>query len=121
MSWKPSSPFVTPLILLKPTYTKIQGSLEREYPDPEGQPLFFGSFKTYGGTDLKGSTSEKNGLYVVIDTCNIETHFRPDIKADCRIYCPINDATYEIINEPENIEMRSVYLKFKGRRIKGGA
>ena len=119
--WKPSGPFITPLILLTPTYDKVQGTPVRKYPKPDGQPVFFASFKTYGGTDLKGSTSEKNDLYVVIDTCNIECVFRPDIKADCRIYNPQSGAFYEIINEPENIEMRFQYLKFKARRVKGGA
>lgn len=121
MNWKPKGPFITPLILLVPTYTKVQGSVERTYPEPEGQPVFFAGFRTYGGTDLKGSTSEKNGLYVVVDTCNIECRYRDDIKADCRIYAPQTGAYYEIINEPENIEQRFQYLAFKGRRVKGGA
>jgi hypothetical protein len=30
-------------------------------------------------------------------------------------------AVYDIIGEPENLEMRNMFLKFKIRRVKGGA
>ena len=75
-----------------------------------------GSFKTYGGTERT-----ENNLYVIEDTAKIETYFRPDIKSDCRVMLAESGATYDIINEPEDVEQRHKYYVFKVRRIKGGA
>ena len=74
------------------------------------------SFKTYGGTE-----KEVNGVYSVEDTANVETWYRPDITSECRIKLLSTGAVYEIINAPENINMRGKYCKFKVRRINGGA
>lgn len=115
-----------PLVLLTPTYKNISGVNKPSYPtiqealdvkDEKGNRLnlFFGSFKTYGGTER-----DVNGVYSIEDTANIETMYRPDIKANCRI-AREDGATYDIIGEPENINMRNQFLKFKVRRVKGGA
>ena len=112
-------------ILLTPTKETISGVLKKTYPtikealskmDPQGKPinLFFGTFKTYGGTER-----DVNGVYSIEDTANIETWFRPDIKGDCRIALETGEI-YDIIGEPENINMRNQFLKFKVRRVKGG-
>ena len=77
--------------------------------------MFFGSFKTYGGTER-----DVNGVYSIEDTANIETWYRPDIKANCRI-AREDGATYDVIADPQNINMRNQFLKFKVRRVKGGA
>ena len=61
-----------------------------------------------------------NGVYSVIDTASVTTWYRPDITANCRILRE-DGAIYEIINEPENIEMQNTFLQFKVRRVKGGA
>ena len=62
-----------------------------------------------------------NGLYSVRDTANVETWFRPDITGDCRIGLRESGAVYDIISEPENINMKNLYLKMKVERVKGGA
>lgn len=115
-AYKPSSPFSTTLYLLIPTYRKVQGVEVKEFPEGVDGIEINGSFKTYGGTQR-----DVDGIYSIIDTAVIETWFRPDIKSDCRIYVPQNDGTYEIINEPENINLRNQYSVFKVRRVKGGA
>jgi hypothetical protein len=116
-AYKPSDPFDTPLYLLIPTTTTVKGSTKKVYPKPSSECVIFASFKTYGGTE-----SQSNGVTVVEDTANIETWYRPDIQSDCRIALGNNPAVvYEVIGEPENINMRNQYLKFKIRRIKGGA
>jgi hypothetical protein len=51
----------------------------------------------------------------------VETWFRPDIQSNCRIGVPQTGAVYEILGEPENINMQNQYLKFKVQRVKGGA
>lgn len=111
--FKPSL-FDTPLILLIPTWETIKGVRKKVYPT-DGE-LIYASFKTYGGTE-----KEVNGIYSIEDTANVETWYRPDVKSDCRVMIAGTNAIYEIINEPENINMRNQYLKFKVRRIKGGA
>lgn len=112
--YSPAAPFSVPMKLLIPTYTTISGVRKKTYPT-DGE-LFFGSFKTYGGTER-----DVNGVFSVEDTANIETWFRPDITSGCRIIVADTGAIYEIIGEPENINMRNQYLKFKVSRVKGGA
>lgn len=75
---------------------------------------FFANYKTYGGTER-----ETNGKYVIEDTAQITTFYRPDITSGCKLIREIDNAQFEILNEPENIEMRNVALKFKVRRLKG--
>lgn len=112
--WKPSGPFVTPLKLLKPTYTKVNGVPKKSFPE-DGE-LFFCCYKGYGG-----SQRVENGLNVVEDTAEIETFYNPEIMNDCRVINVKTGKQYEIINEPEDIEQRNQYLKFKIRKLKGGS
>ena len=76
----------------------------------------FCNFKTYGGTE-----KEVNGVIAVEDTATITTWFRPDITSDCILKRLTDGADFEILGEPENIEQRNMVLRFKIRRIKGGA
>lgn len=114
--FKPSTPFNVPLMLLVPTYSKVAGVEKKTFPPLENGTLFYGSFKTYGGTER-----DVNGVYSIIDTASVECWYRPDIKSDCRIGVPSTGAVYEVLNEPENVNMRNQYLSFKIRRVKGGA
>ena len=126
-NFRPSAPFSLSMVLLLPTYKNAYGVAKKEYPsiaealdevDANDKPinLFFGNFKTYGGTERN-----VDGLYVIEDTANVETWFRPDITSDCRIGVIETGAIYEIWGEPENINMRNQYLKLKLKRYKGGA
>lgn len=114
--YRPALPFTVPLRLLKPTYTQKHGVNVKTFPDVSAGVLIFGTFKTYGGTE-----TTSNGVLSVEDTANIETWYRPDIKSDCIIAIADSGAKYEIVGEPENINMRNQFLKFKVRRVKGGA
>lgn len=76
----------------------------------------FCSFKTYGGTER-----DVNGITVVEDTANIVTWYRPDITSACRLKRVEDGAVFEILGEPEDIELRHQILKIKVRRLKGGA
>lgn len=77
--------------------------------------MFYGSFRTFGGTER-----DVNGLYSIEDTATVETWYRPDITSDCRVAVAGTNAVYDIFGEPENIEMRCQFMKFKLRRVKGG-
>lgn len=74
------------------------------------------NFKSYGGTERI-----VNDILTVEDTAQIVCWFYPDIKSDCRLVRLSDNAVFEILGEPENIEMRNQFLKFKIRRVKGGA
>ena len=115
-NYRPNSPFSTALVLLEPTYTQINGVRKKSYPNIENGEMFFGSFKTYGGTE-----TTENGIYSVIDTATVECWYRPDIKSDSGIAIAGTNRVYEVIGEPENIDMRNQYLRFSVRSVKGGA
>lgn len=114
--YKPQTPFSVALRLLIPSVTKKVGVEAKSYPDANSGLLFYGSFRTFGGTERN-----VNGVYSIENTAVIETWFRPDIKSDCRIAVLQTGEIYEILGEPENIELRNQYLKFKVRQVKGGA
>lgn len=113
-TYKPSFPYNTAIELLIPTYTTKKGVPVKSFPE-EGIRLNC-SFKTYGGTE-----TTVNDVYSLEDTAYVETWYRPDIKADCRIKVLSTSQVYEIINTPENIDMRSQFCKFKVRAVRGGA
>lgn len=112
--YKPSTPFTVPFKLLTPTYQTIKGVRKKVYP--ASGPLIWGNFKTYGGTERN-----VNDVYSIEDTASIETFYRPDIKSDCQIMLADTGVTYEILNTPEDIDLRHKYCKFKARRVAGGA
>lgn len=112
--FNPSLPYDTPVKVLKPTISTVKGVKKKEYH--ESSEIINVSFKTYGGTE-----KTVNGVYTIEDTAIIETWYRPDITSICRIKRMSDEAVFDIINEPENINQRNQFLKFKVRRVKGGA
>ena len=126
-NYRPDLDNITAMVLLKPTYRTSYGVDKPTYPSINEAleivdehdylvNLFYGSFKSYGGTE-----KNVNGIYSIEDTANIECWYRPDIKSDCRVGLLSTGAIYDIINEPENIDMRNQFLKFKVLRYKGGS
>lgn len=81
---------------------------------PQDGIIFFANLKSYGGTERVA-----NDLLVIEDTMVLTTWYRPDITAKCRVEIMQTGAVYEIINEPENLEMRNQILICKLRRVKG--
>ena len=104
----------TPYMLLVATETVINGVTVKTY-EPDGIVRFC-NFSTYGGTER-----DVNGLLSVEDTAQVVTWFEPDIKSGDCIRILTTNVDYEIIGEPENIEMRHQDMTFKVRRVKGGA
>lgn len=92
---------------------KSYGVSQKSYKDVDGVVMV--NFKTYGGTE-----KTDNGILSIEETAQIVCWYRPDIKSDTRVVLLQTGAIYEILGEPENIEMRNMFLKFKIRRIKGG-
>lgn len=116
--YKPNGNFTVPMKILVPETEKAKGVPVKKYPEPDklndDDYLFFGSFKTYGGTE-----TIVNGIVTIIDTAVIETWYRPDIKSNCRIFVIPMNREYEIISPPENIGLRNRYLKFKIKSVGG--
>ena len=104
----------TPFMRLVPTITKTNGVAVKTY-EPDGIVRFC-NFSTYGGTE-----SIANGLLVVEDTAKVTTWYEPDITSADRIRLLETSTDYDIIGEPENIELRRQEMSFKVRRVKGGA
>lgn len=111
---------VTPLRLQRPVSAASYGVNVKTWETANG--VIMANFKTFGGTE-----KNDNGVLSVEDTAQVVCWYRPDITAGCRVV--LLDGTedtaaakcYEILGEPENIELRNMFLKFKVRRIKGGA
>lgn len=114
--FKPKVPFSVTMKLLIPTSINDHGVTKKTFPKPEGAPVFFGSFRTFGGSE-----QTQNDVYTLVNTATVDTWFRPDIKADCRIYICDTAQVYEVISDPEDIELRHQYLQFKVRKVGGKA
>ena len=114
--YKPSVAFNVPMKLQIPKWENINGVRKKVYPNIEQSELIFGNFRTFGGTE-----TTHNGVYGIESTATIETWYRPDITSDCRVVLLDANDIYEIIGEPENIEMRNKILKFKVKKIAGKA
>lgn len=104
----------TPFMRLVAKSERINGVTVKTY-DPDGMVRFC-NFSTYGGTE-----QTVNGVLSVEDTAEIVTWFEPDITSADRIRLLETGVDYEIIGEPENIELRRQEMQFKVRRVKGGA
>lgn len=104
----------TAMRLQTPVTVSEYGVSKKTWHDVKG--VIMANFKTYGGTE-----KIDNNILSVEDTANIVCWYRPDVKSDCRLIRLSDGAAFEILGEPENIEMRNQFLKFKVRRIKGGA
>lgn len=119
MAYKPPLPFNVAMKILKPTISTAYGVVSKTYPkadEVDHKWMFFGTFRTFGGTE-----SKTNDTYTLLDTATIDTWYRSDITADCRIYVLDTAETYEIIGTPENIGMQYNYLQFKVQKVGGVA
>lgn len=112
--FNPGAPFDVPMKLLKPTTSMVKGDRKTTYEDPAKVSAFFGTFRTYGGTE-----NLSNDVYTVFDTAVITTWYNPDIKTDCLIYLCQSGEKYRIITTPENINMKNQFMSFKVEKVGG--
>ena len=114
-AYRVSAPFDVAMKLLIPTETKSKGVTVKTFPEPKDvEAVFFGSLRTYGGTE-----NFNNDIYTVYATAVIDTWFDPRITADCRIYLCETGETWDVISRPENIGMRRQYMQFKVQKVGG--
>ena len=104
----------TPFQLQRPVFAVSYGVNKKTWANVGG--VIRANMKSYGGTE-----KIDDGILSVEDTAQIVCWYRPDITGGCRLVRLTDNAAFEILGEPENIEMRNQFLKFKVRRIKGGA
>ncbi|WP_298535597.1 phage head closure protein [uncultured Methanobrevibacter sp.] len=114
--FRPSAPFNVAMKLLVPTTTAPYGAGKKVYTTPEQSSQFFGSFRTFGGTE-----NISNGVLTTINTAVINTWYRTDIKADCQVYICETGEVYDIVSKPEDIDFRHQYLQFKVKKVGGKA
>ena len=111
--YKSTTPFTVPMRLLVPEKTeRVYGVAVKTMP--EDPPLFYGSFRTFGGTE-----NVRDGVDSVVNTATIDTWYRPDITADCRIELAETGEIYEIVADPEDIDRRHQFMQIKVRRAGG--
>lgn len=115
-NYRPAAPFSVAMKLLVPVTQTIQGALKKTFSNPADSELFYGSFRTFGGTE-----NIKDGVYTIVNTATVDTWFRPDITADCRIYLCETEQIYDIVSDPEDIDFRHQYMQFKVQKIGGKA
>ena len=115
-NYKPSAPFNVAMKLLVPVTSNPYGAAKKTFSAPAESELFYGSFRTFGGTE-----NLKDGQYTTINTAVIDTWYRPDIKADCQIYLCETGQIYDIVSDPEDIDFRHQYLQFKVKKVGGKA
>ena len=113
--YKPTSPFNVAMKLLTPTESKVKGTTKKVFPEPSKvESVFFGSFRTFGGTE-----NFSNDVFTIESTGTINTWYDPSITADCRIYICDTGETWEVLGRPENINMQNQYMQIKVKQVGG--
>jgi hypothetical protein len=105
------APFNVPMYLMTPSETMKKGVPVKTYT--QGM-LFFGTFRTFGGTETL-----VNNVYTVEDTATINTWFNPAITSDCRIYLCDTGEQWDGLGRPEDIDMRHQYMQIKVKKVGG--
>lgn len=114
--YKPSAPFSVAMKLLVPVESMSYGVTGKAFSDPANSELFFGSFRTFGGSEMMS-----DDVITIVNTAVIDTWYRPDIKANCQIYICETEQIYDIVSDPEDIDLRHQYMQFKVRKAGGKA
>ena len=70
---------------------------------------------------VRGTEAIINDVWSVQDTGEIETWYSPDITADVRLKRMADGKMYEVVGDPENIEMRTQFMKFKVKSMRGSS
>lgn len=115
-NYKPAAPFSVAMRLLVPVTVKQLGVVKKTFSTPEDSEMFWGSFRTFGGTE-----NMKDNVITTIDTAVIDTWYRPAITAACQIYLCETGEVYDIISTPEDINFRHQYMQFKVQKVGGKA
>jgi SPP1 family predicted phage head-tail adaptor len=95
-----------------PTITTYNGVRTKTYSET-GEKIFV-NWKSRGGTE-----TNVNGIISILDTAVVTTWYRPDITSGARLKLE-DGRIYDIISEPEDIDLQHRFVQFKVQRAKGG-
>lgn len=104
----------TPCMLQTPESINITGVVTKTFTD--SGKAFTANFSTYGSTERTS-----NDVLTVEENTTVTTWYSPDLAAGCRIKRLTDGAVFEIVGEPENVELRNMFSVCKVRRVRGGA
>lgn len=116
MAFKPSGPFNVAMRLLIPQESQTLGVTKKTFPAPADSPQIFASIRQFSGMERL-----TDGVVQPVNQITACTWYRPDIKADCKLYLEFTGETYDIQGEPEDIEMRHKWLLVKIKKAGGRA
>ena len=105
-------PFDIPALHLKRSLEKINGANQEVFT--EAEKPFYCSAKSYGGTE-----KVVNDLVVIEDTWTVDAFYNPAFGKGDRIRFLDDNSEFEILANPENINRRGQYMRFKVRSIGG--
>lgn len=103
--------FVTLAIHKKPVQVLVNGRTTKEYQEVGSAR---GKFKQKGSSEI-----DANGLFVVNTNTTYTTWYKASYEA--KDVLTINGIDYEVVGEPENVEMRNRYSILSLAKISGGA
>ena len=103
--------FVTPAVHKKATSETIDGRSTKGYTEAG---TIRGKFKQKGTAETNA-----NSLTLINEKTTFITWYKADIKAADIL--TIGEVDFEIVGQPENVEMRSRYMVLTLERISGGA
>lgn len=110
--YKPNLPFNVPFHILSLEKVFINGVKSQKYM--ENDATYFGSVKSYGGTE-----KTVNGVYVIEDTIVVDMWYTPNLKTKDRIKLLEDGSVYEVMNTPEDINRHHKWMQFKAVRVHG--
>ena len=110
--YQPQTPFNVPFKILSSTLSKVNGVNTVTYT--EGAEVYFCSAKAW-----VGANKNINDLSAEEDTLTIDTYFIPTLKKNDRIKLLDDVSVWQLPLEPENINRRNQYSRFKVVRIHG--
>lgn len=109
----PSFPMSVPMTIMIPEDVRVQGVPKKVLKEGD---LFFGSYRTYQTNDRTNNDVKTPERVVVVDTW-----YRPDIKSNNKIRMEPGGEIYDIVGDPEDIEMRHQFLQIRLQRAGGKA
>lgn len=103
-------PFKTKFNVLTPSFERVLGVQKRTLAKT-GE--LFASVRSFGGTE-----KIIDGVYSVLKTQVLQTWYRPDVVSGV-VLEDLNGERWEIIGDPENINLDNRYLQIKVKKIEG--
>lgn len=91
---------------------RVNGVMTSTY-EPDEKVIWV-SAKSYGGKE-----KVVDGVYSVEDTVQFTAYYDPSLRSSDRIQTLGDGSFYDIVNTPENIDMRGAFMRFTGRRHHG--